>query len=615
VKSSWHPCVLRVARIVTDETGNRVEEKNLSTIETRLRSRMLRLGIADLDAYDKFLSANESAERKVLRGLMTTHHTFFFREFQHFDVLQEWVTAKIRSGELSSAKPLKVWSAASSRGQEAHSLAMFLHVHLKQAHNIDFHIYATDIDAESVKYGSNGVYPIKEVQSIPLAYLGKFWSRGTGDISHFAKAKAELRNKITWAEVNLLESKSFAAKHGPFDVVFCRNVFIYFEEQKILSISRDLMSAMREGGLFVTGLSEPISAETLGLSRVGPSSYQTPSKHVQPALSKPVETPLVAKAATPFRVLIVDDSPTIQKLLKKILAEDKIFGEMDLAANGQEAAQLLAKNSYDLITLDIHMPVMGGIEFLEKVYRKDTHAPVLVVSSVSREDRSLATRALELGAKDYVEKPDLSKMKESAGEILSKARTLARMKNTSANTSLELDRAFSRELVISHAQKKMRMIECDFARGSLDLAGLIRSFETEKMSPPNLWIVGNESERNRLESMLRSASKRRVSRVEKSQVFEANAHYVACSSELPGMILDRILPTAGDLSALLCSCRPEVISALESLRVGYVLASEHHNLSVLKKLPWVEQAPVTSYASLSTEVFCGVRKMTRDWAA
>jgi chemotaxis protein methyltransferase CheR len=601
-----------VARIVTDETGNRVEEKNLSTIETRLKSRMIKLGLKDFGDYDKYLTANDLEERKVLRGLMTTHHTFFFREFQHFDVLQEWINTHVKSGRWTKSKPVKVWCAAASRGQEPYSLAMFLQVHLKQAHGIDFQIHATDIDSESIGYGQNGVYPYKEVQSIPMAYLSDNWARGTGDISNFVKAKKSIRDPIHWGVVNLLENKAYGGQHGPFDVVFCRNVFIYFEEKKIHQITRDIMSNMVEGGLFISGLSEPLAADTLGLAKVGPSSYQTSFKKGHaPAVAAPAA--VASAAPPPLRALVVDDSPTIQKLLKKLLLDDKTFTHVDVANHGEEAARMLAAGRYDLITLDIHMPVMGGIEFLERAYKKDSHPPVLVVSSVSREDRTLATRALELGAKDYVEKPDLARMKESAEEILSKARTVARMKN-SARASLDLDRSFGRDVNITNPASKMRVVEVDFTPGAQELVNVARSFDLESQSPPTLWVVERDGDLVRLEELLKSATHRRVHRLGRAP-FEANAHYVCRPADFAGLVRERRVPTHASLSALLSRCHFELIGELEKLQPAYVLVNESQNISSFARFPWVEQAPATSYASLSAEVFVGIRKNRKDRAA
>ncbi|MEO5668539.1 MAG: CheR family methyltransferase [Bdellovibrionota bacterium] len=615
VTKVWHSCVLKVARVVTEETGNRVEEKNLSTIETRLRSRLLRLGLKDLESYEEHFKKHEQEERRALKGLMTTHHTFFFREFQHFDVLQGWIAQKKQAGELKAGSTLKIWSAASSRGQEAYSLSMFLDLHLKQAHGVDFKIFASDIDGESVRYGSNGVYPVKEVQSIPMAYLGSHWSRGTGDIAHFAKAKPSLREKISWHEVNLLEIGAFTKQHGPFDVVFCRNVFIYFEEQKIFSITKDIMSAMNDNALFITGLSEPIPAETLGLLRAGPSSYQIPSRKGMAAISQPVLTvaPKPVAAPAPLRALVVDDSPTIQKLLKKILTEDKSFGHVDLASHGEEARGFLQFGSYDLITLDIHMPVMGGIEFLEQVYKKNSHPPVLVVSSVSREDKGLATRALELGAKDYVEKPDLARMKESAGEILSKAKTLTQW--SGAKTSLELDRSFSRDAVISDVASRLRAIEVGSGNASADVVALARSFELESQSPPVLWIFESRAELPALEEKIRKASRRPIAPLPRDGSFAAGTHYLCSTAEFLGLAYDKHLGGVNGFAALLTSCAPEVVKTLERVSATYVLVDETRDTAPLAKLPWVEQAPATSYASLSAEVFAGIRKLRKDSAA
>jgi len=613
---TWHPCVLKVARIVTEETGNRVEEKNLNTIETRLRSRLLRLGLKDFEAYETHLAAHELEERVALKGLMTTHHTFFFREFQHFDVLQEWIASKVSSGEWKSGSSVKVWSAAASRGQEAYSLAMFLHVHLKKAHGIDFKVFASDIDGESVRYGSNGVYPVKEVQAIPLAYLGGLWARGTGDIAHFAKAKAVLRDKISWHEVNLLDAGKFTREHGPFDVVFCRNVFIYFEPEKVLSISRDLLGSTREGGLFVTGLSEPVPAEPLGLSKVGPSCYRTASSKVPLPKAKGALAPapkFSPAPAAPLRVLVVDDSPTIQKLLKKILLEDTLFGTVDVASHGEEARKLLASGSYDLITLDIHMPVMGGVEFLEKVYDRKSHPPVLVVSSVSREDRGLATRVLELGARDYVEKPDLSRMKESADEIRSKAKTLAKLPK--ATTSLELDRSFSREVVIPEVDRKLRVVEVGSGLARVDVAALSASFDLESHSPPTIWVFADAAEAPALAEKIRRSSKRAVHLLSGDSELRSDAHYVCSTAEFASLVQGRLVREKRGVSALLSSSSSAVVAALEKTAPVYVLTGEASDVSKLRTFSWVEQAPATSYVSLSAEVFAGIRKVRKELVA
>jgi chemotaxis protein methyltransferase CheR len=175
----------RLSIIVQEMTGNQVLEKNHSMLESRLRSRMIKLGFQDTAEYWKYFESDEKNERNVLQGLMTTHYTFFFREYIHFEVLESWIEsniAKLKSRYQQTKTPVRVWSAACSRGQEVYSLGMFLENALVKKHDLPFEIVGTDIDEESVKFAANGVYSIKEVNTIPHHYLNEFWKKGTGSI-------------------------------------------------------------------------------------------------------------------------------------------------------------------------------------------------------------------------------------------------------------------------------------------------------------------------------------------------------------------------------------------------------------------------------------------------
>ena len=406
-------------------------------------------------------------------------------------------------------KTLRIWSAACSRGQEVYSLAMFLDylITKNNASDIRVEYYGTDIDPESVKVAQNGVYRRDELKEAPLLYLKNHWVRGTGDISEFVKAKASLKANCKFGVLNLIRPAEIAAVSGTFDLIFCRNVFIYFTPEQIKDISTALLKKLTPSGRFIIGISESLNGLGLDVKTTGVAIYarkahsdalnvtalaahrKEPTKVPTKVGTTPIATPtpLTGKAApvihfptaaarpptaasnfsktattTPpaaarkLRVLCVDDSPSIHTLLKAVFTVDSGFEIVGTALNGKEAAKKVQELSPDVMTLDIHMPEMTGIEYLEQHYKKG-HCPVVMITSVSRENSSLALRALELGAADYVEKPALNQLRERTDEIRMKLKTAFR-NGTVQPAALKLDRSFAATGDIHDAAFKARFI-------------------------------------------------------------------------------------------------------------------------------------------------------------
>ena len=266
----------RLAVIIREVTGNNIQEKNFSMVESRIRSHMIRLNIETIEQYWAYYNANEMQERMTLQSLMTTHHTFFFRERVHFEVLEKWLenesTFLVERFKKTKA-PVKVWSSACSRGQEVYSLAMFLEFALYKKHGVPFEIIGTDIDAESISYAKNGVYPIKEVNAIPKSYLNGYWKKGTGPIKEFAAVHPNLKTKTKFKVLNILDLKENASNEK-YDIIFCRNLFIYFAEESIHATAKKLAQRISQRGLLITGISEPLHFAGWNYESIGPSCYQ-----------------------------------------------------------------------------------------------------------------------------------------------------------------------------------------------------------------------------------------------------------------------------------------------------------------------------------------------------
>ncbi len=422
--------IKKVSDLVSKKAGIVLGEKQYSMVENRLRSRMIRLGIDKIELYLKYLEAHEESESQALLSLLTTHHTYFFREFGHFEFLRDTgIDILLEQAKKNNEKKLRIWSAACSRGQEVYSLAMFFKFHLsKKAPNMDFEIWGTDVDPESVEIAKKGSYPKEELKSAPNLYTEGVWSNdhsaeGNLKISH------EIKKHTHFAVANLMDLTQFVDKKT-FDVIFCRNVFIYFEPHQITSISNVLVSHLTHNGFFFVGVSESISNLKLPVRVWGPSIYGHKNA-VTNSADKQEEALIEKRAAAAqflaknkiYKVLVVDDSKTIHALMRKIFVKDQGFEIIGDVYNGKEALEFLRSHpDVDAVTLDLHMPEMDGVSFLKEY--KERKIPILVVSAIDRDDDSgPGKQALSLGAFDYVEKPTVENIEQTGNEIRAKIKT------------------------------------------------------------------------------------------------------------------------------------------------------------------------------------------------
>lgn len=433
-KSVIDSVIDQIAGIVSEMAGIQLGDKQRPMVESRLRSRMLKLKIDSFSEYLNYLNLHLETESQALLSLLTTHHTFFFREFNHFEfLLNKGLARYIGRAKQRKDKTIRIWSAACSKGQEVYSLAMFFRFHLMHmAPDIKFEIWGTDVDSASVKFAKNGVYKIDELRQSPAMYLDGNWIRGTGNVQSFSKAKDHLLSNCHFETVNLLNSENFL-KNKTFDLIFCRNVFIYFNQEQIQKITKDFLKHLDQDGFLVLGVSETLNGLPLNIEAIGPSVYQhkkiqpksVTGKPITPNVSKPILNPAPER---PIEVLCIDDSPVIHSLLGKILVPDQGFKIAAKANNGREAIEILKTRKFDAITLDMHMPELDGVGFLKEY--KDRSAPIVILSSVNRDDPSIAQKALAQGASDYIEKPSLENLAQASNEIRSKIKLLLSMKKS-----------------------------------------------------------------------------------------------------------------------------------------------------------------------------------------
>lgn len=252
--------VRRRARI---ELGNAKRQ----LCQTRLLRRLKALGIPTFKQYLALLDDPHAEEHDELINAITTNVTAFFREDHHFEFLAQHVLP-----ERMAANPdhrLRVWSAGCSSGEEPWSIAMVVREAVPEGWNT--RILATDIDTHVLARAEAGVYKEEQVEPVSLARRKRFLHRGSGANAGKVRVGAELRPLVTFKELNLFEPWPMK---GPFDVVFCRNVIIYFDVENKVRLLRHFHDVLAPGGTLFLGHSESLVAGVTGFTPCGRTAYR-----------------------------------------------------------------------------------------------------------------------------------------------------------------------------------------------------------------------------------------------------------------------------------------------------------------------------------------------------
>lgn len=608
--------VKEVSAIVSKMAGIQLGAKQFSMVENRLRTRMVRLGIKSFEDYLQFLKSHQESESQALLSLMTTHHTFFFREFSHFEyLLNKGLPAVVEEARANKRKTIRVWSAACSRGQEVYSLAMFLNFHLKDmAPEMDFEITGTDIDPESLSHAKNGVYRADDLKQAPAMYVQDNWIRGTGQVRDFSKVKDHLRMKCKFQTVNVLEPGSFLTNQK-FDFIFCRNVFIYFNQDQILKCTQQFIDHLTPQGHLFVGVSESLQGLKLPVWSPSPSVYQKIEAKKKDPTSLTTTKPLVTTPTlpSPIQVLCVDDSPVILSLLKKILVPAEGFQVKATASNGKEALEMVKSQKFDIITLDLHMPEIDGLGFLEQSQSLN-RPPAIIVSAINRDDQSIAQKALKLGAADYVEKPSLENISQAGNEIRSKLKTVltaslkatansqanGKATTTSAVTSLKTVLATS-SLKPSHttatqlsSKKKVLVVD-----DSTTIRNLLKKIINQD---PHLEVVAEAEKPSLVEGLIEKF---------KPDVITLDIHM----PEMDGITLLKKIHPKYQLPVVMISSisreeGPQVLQALESGAIDYIQKPSMSDLAevaqiIREKIKIASQAHIRTIKRTRKKVMSG----------
>ncbi len=255
--------------------GIKIPPSKKIMLESRLAKRLRALKISTYEEYCAYVFGEEGFEREIqqLIDVVTTNETDFFRENHHFEVLTGQVLPElVRAG----AEELNVWSVAASTGQEAYTLAMVLEEYSRSVASLKYRILGTDISETVLRVAQTGIYTEHQAAKIPDAYKRKYCLRSKNPEQRTVRFKPEIREKTLFRRLNLMDSAYQIRKK--YQIVFCRNVFIYFDRGTQKKVLERIYSHMAPGGYLFMGHSENLGNVQLDFVPVSTAVYRKPPK-------------------------------------------------------------------------------------------------------------------------------------------------------------------------------------------------------------------------------------------------------------------------------------------------------------------------------------------------
>jgi len=255
----------RIRRLIHDRAGISLSPAKQDMVYSRLARRLRATRIPSFNEYLARLEQGDDVEMEAFTNSLTTNLTSFFREQHHFPLLAEHVK------KIGRHHPISLWCSAASTGEEPYSMAMTM-VDLFNTFTPPVHILATDLDTTVLQKAQEGVYPLERLEKMPDEMVKRFFLKGTGQHEGQARVRQELRDMITFRQINLLD-ESWPMR-GPFDAIFCRNVMIYFDKKTQYDVLKKFVPMLHKDGLLFAGHSESFYHAADLFKSIGKTVYE-----------------------------------------------------------------------------------------------------------------------------------------------------------------------------------------------------------------------------------------------------------------------------------------------------------------------------------------------------
>ena len=269
----------RLSEFIHTNYGIKMPVTKKTMLQARLQKRLRQL---DLNSYSEYCdlvltSEKETSEVINMIDVVTTNKTDFFREPAHFDYLNEMILPDLlHNKQRETFKKLLIWSAGCSTGEEPYTLAMVLKEFAEKCPGFHFSILATDLSTTVLEKAKVGIYEAHKVEPVPMAFKKKYLLRSKNRQENLVRIAPELRSLVTFHRLNFMQP-SFGLQK-PVDIIFCRNVIIYFDRETQEKIVNRLSTYLKDGGYLFLGHSETLFGLDVPLKSIAPTIYKKQSE-------------------------------------------------------------------------------------------------------------------------------------------------------------------------------------------------------------------------------------------------------------------------------------------------------------------------------------------------
>jgi chemotaxis protein methyltransferase CheR len=260
-----------LSSFIEKEVGIKMPPEKKILMESRLQKRLKKHGIGDFKEYCQFVFDDENAQGELIELIdaITTNKTDFMREPVHFDFLVQQALPDVTRNK----SRINLWSAACSTGQEPYNLAMFMEEFKSQTNSsLEYAVTATDISNSCLEKARKAIYTMEDIEDIPLSFRKNYLLKSRDPKNRQIRIKQNLRDRITFKSINLM--KDNYGINDKYDIVFCRNVLIYFDRDNQIKVINRILRHMNPGGYLFLGHSESMAGVNSNLKSVASSIYK-----------------------------------------------------------------------------------------------------------------------------------------------------------------------------------------------------------------------------------------------------------------------------------------------------------------------------------------------------
>ncbi len=265
----------RFREFIQKELGIRMPDVKRTLLESRLQKRMRETGCESFESYYEYVFSSEGLEKELVHmmDVITTNKTDFFRESKHFDYLVETALPALLDGPKNTGKRnIACWSAGCSSGEEPYTLAMVLSEYIRTRRGLSFSILATDISTRVLGKAMLGIYREDLIEPIPLQLRKRYLMRSRDKSKKNVRVIPDLRSRIHFRRLNFMQ-ESYGL-NSSVDIIFCRNVLIYFDSKTQERVVNNLCRYLNPGGFLFSGHSETLHSLNVPLVQTGNSIYR-----------------------------------------------------------------------------------------------------------------------------------------------------------------------------------------------------------------------------------------------------------------------------------------------------------------------------------------------------